>query len=271
MDKQKSRILKKGYINIYSKLTSQETRQVYFKNLYKQTNHHWDESLVFLAQEFKKYLKPNLQVLDIGCGNGNYVIDENRKLIEWAVGVDVDSDLVKKNICLDEIKIADASNLPFKSNSFDIVISLWVLEHLKNPPKAISEIYRVLKPTGIFMFVTPNANFLPLKIIHLTSFSKLNVFLNQLLYGRKEQDIFTTYYKANTLSTIKNLISNKFEVKVLKLNYDPSYTSFDLFSFKLSNFLHHRLSFFKITFTYPHIIGILRKNPSANRRTDFCY
>ena len=46
------------------------------------------------------------------------------------------------------LQVADAENLPFEDNSFDIVYSWGVLHHSPNTPKAISEVNRVLRPGG---------------------------------------------------------------------------------------------------------------------------
>ena len=46
-------------------------------------------------------------------------------------------------------------NLPYRDNSFDVVIEIGTIEHflLNNRKKAISEIYRVLKNNGYFFFI----------------------------------------------------------------------------------------------------------------------
>ncbi len=54
---------------------------------------------------------------------------------------------------------ADATNLPFSDKTFDRVIASEILEHIPNDQKAISEIYRVLKPGSIAMITVPNKNY----------------------------------------------------------------------------------------------------------------
>ncbi len=49
----------------------------------------------------------------------------------------------------------DAQTLPFADNSMDTVLLLDVLEHLPHPKDCISEIVRVLKPTGILVLQVP--------------------------------------------------------------------------------------------------------------------
>lgn len=50
---------------------------------------------------------------------------------------------------------ADICNLPFEENSFDVVFSNHVLEHIEDDKKAMSELFRVLKPGGMGIFQIP--------------------------------------------------------------------------------------------------------------------
>ncbi|WP_425234452.1 class I SAM-dependent methyltransferase [Ulvibacterium sp.] len=50
---------------------------------------------------------------------------------------------------------ADICNLPFKDNSFDVILCNHVLEHIPDDTKAMQELYRVLKPNGWGIFQIP--------------------------------------------------------------------------------------------------------------------
>src|SRR6056297_890629 len=58
------------------------------------------------------------------------------------------------NSPLADIK-ADICNLPFKDDSFDVILCNHVLEHIPNDTQAIKELYRVLKPGGWGIFQIP--------------------------------------------------------------------------------------------------------------------
>jgi len=71
------------------------------------------------------------------------------------VAADVDP-IVLKNDELDEAHVIEGDALPFSAESFDVVLSDYVLEHVERPEPFISEVYRVLKPGASFFFRTPN-------------------------------------------------------------------------------------------------------------------
>lgn len=99
---------------------------------------------------------------------------------------------------------ADLEQIPLRTCSVNVVMSVSVMEHLRNPLGAYQEIHRVLKPGGRFLFLTPNlwdygsllAKFIP---------SRLHPRLVASLEGRKEEDTFPTYFRSNTLRAVRKL------------------------------------------------------------------
>lgn len=105
-------------------------------------------------------------ILDVGCGNG-----EDCKILaaqaNYIVGVDLflGSPLPKASN-LDFI-VADACNLPFKNNFFDIVFEKDVLHHVQNHENALREMKKVAKNKGIVVTVEAN-RYNPIFYIHMT-------------------------------------------------------------------------------------------------------
>jgi len=106
-----------------------------------------------------------LKALDVGCGGG-FTCEFMAKRGVSVSGIDqsvkciikAQTHAVSSGIEID-YEHGFAENLPYSDNTFDIVICVDVLEHVADRHLAISEIYRVLKPSGLFFFDTINRNF----------------------------------------------------------------------------------------------------------------
>ncbi len=95
--------------------------------------------------------------LDLGCGTGIAIPDLVN--LGWTViGVDISSDQLRVareqigHLAADLLE-ADASQLPFPSNSFDAVASMFTHTDFDDPRRAFTEVYRVLRPGGKFVYV----------------------------------------------------------------------------------------------------------------------
>ena len=85
-----------------------------------------------------------------------------------------------------KVKKASVEKLPFKDNTFDVVISIDVLNHksIKNDLTALSEIYRVLKPNGITIIRIPANSWMHLnhdRQVHMKYRINKNELLDKLL------------------------------------------------------------------------------------------
>ncbi|MFH1249416.1 MAG: class I SAM-dependent methyltransferase [archaeon] len=106
----------------------------------------------------KRYSK----ILEIGVGSG-FTIPYLASISNKVYATDIHSLISKLEPLLRYCKINDkvvlkkcsAEKMPFKSKSFDAIIGISVLEHLKNPEIGIKEIKRVLKKEGEAVFGFP--------------------------------------------------------------------------------------------------------------------
>jgi len=100
--------------------------------------------------------KANGNLLDVGCGNGEYLFFAQS--CGWFVkGVEPDSDAVEAMRAAGlDVACSTAEHLPFPAEKFDVVRSWHSLEHTYSPLSALSEIKRVLKPNGHLLISVPN-------------------------------------------------------------------------------------------------------------------
>lgn len=92
-------------------------------------------------------------ILDVGTGSG-HMAQEWAKHCQALHSVDVSDQRVIKNGY--QFTCIENEILPFESESFDVVISNQVLEHVWDQETHIAEIARVLKPDGVAYLSTPN-------------------------------------------------------------------------------------------------------------------
>ena len=105
------------------------------------------------------HLIPGMKVLELGCGTGYFTREIIRKHVDLTA-IDISPDLLqeaKKNINSNKVVFAleNAYSMSYSNNTFDSVVGSSVLHHL-DIRRALSEIYRVLKPGGTLYFTEPN-------------------------------------------------------------------------------------------------------------------
>jgi SAM-dependent methyltransferase len=98
------------------------------------------------------------RVLDLGCGTG-YGTAELAKYAFEAVGVDISReaiDYAKAHYRNARYVEVPATDLPFDSATFDVVVSFELIEHLSDWRPLLAQVKRVLHPGGLFIVSTPN-------------------------------------------------------------------------------------------------------------------
>ncbi len=161
--------------------------------LYPRHSDNWDDQL--FREIIASHVRPDATVLDLGAGAGIVPQMNFRGLARRVCGVDPDP-RVAENQYLDEAKVGLGDAIPYPEETFDVVFADNVLEHLEHPDRVFDEVFRVLKPGGIFLTKTPNRNhYVPL--ISRCTPHWFHQWVNTMR-GRDSEDTFPTFYRANT-------------------------------------------------------------------------
>jgi ubiquinone/menaquinone biosynthesis C-methylase UbiE len=113
-------------------------------------------NLEFLA--LTRVLKANDKVLEIGCGIGSVVFKLSEQGYE-VIGTDISAEAIaygQKKYGDIHLEVQAAETLPYGDESFDVVLSFDLFEHVAATDKHLSEVERVLRPGGYYLLQTPN-------------------------------------------------------------------------------------------------------------------
>ncbi|MBE2220906.1 MAG: class I SAM-dependent methyltransferase [Anaerolineae bacterium] len=218
-------------------------RQNALREEYQQMNPGWRPATEVYADLVRAQLQPDATVLDLGCGRGGLVEQLTHPLAQMA-GVDPDELSLREHRLALPRAAALSDALPFAANSFDVVFASWLLEHLERPLSTFTQISRVLKPGGVFVFITPNTRH-PLSALNrgLGRFSQLQGRLVERFYGRAEADAFPTFYRANSETAVCHLCGkSNLAIKTLQLIPDPTYLAFNQTFFKFMIWFDDKLA-----------------------------
>lgn len=181
------------------------------------------DPVAVLLSALESYVRPDSDVLDLGAGAGKNRYHLKGR-VRSIVGVDFDP-RVADNPLLDRGVVAKPGPLPFEDNSFDVVFSIYVLEHVNNPTELVEEIRRVLRPAGIFLALTPNRYHYVSLIASVTPTS-FHKWLNNRR-GRETEDTFPTTYLMNTRRALLRYFARGFEcVRLETIEVAPNYLRF---------------------------------------------
>src|SRR3989344_1333289 len=137
----------------------------------------------------KKYGK----LLDVACGNGNFVAHAEKFFDCY--GVDISKEAIKKAKERTEksiFKIATAEKLNFKKEYFDVVTCLGSMEHFVNIDKSLKEMKRVLKDDGVAILHVPNSKYLVHKILRIDTQGQIN---ERLATEKEGEEIFIKHFR----------------------------------------------------------------------------
>jgi 2-polyprenyl-3-methyl-5-hydroxy-6-metoxy-1,4-benzoquinol methylase len=104
----------------------------------------WEEDQY---EKYVSYIQKDVEsILDVGCGRGEWLSLLKKKGLD-TYGCDTDDKCIRKSRKFGSVKKADILNLEdiYKTNQFDMVTALHILEHVTCPLKGLEQIKKVSK------------------------------------------------------------------------------------------------------------------------------
>ncbi len=202
-------------------------------------NDYWRELKPFGASKLSRIIKileyfqiirrsiPTPKIIDFGCGDGRCVAFWNE--LGSATGIDLSSEAVNmasKRYPFITFRSGDAINSGYHNESFDVIVSQEVIEHIENQVAYLNECHRLLRKDGFLILTTPNKYVFDRKIGGNYSNQPIEKILLPTELKNMIQDKFMILkFESTTIAKgdygIYRIISNPYFVSILsKLRLD---------------------------------------------------
>ena len=210
-----------------------------------------------LEDEIRQVLRRgHMRVLDAGCGSDARLA---RKFSSQAslVGIDLcscspaDFPLVQ----------GDLAQLPFRDQTFSLIYSRSVFEHLTRPELVVDEFYRVLQPGGLCIILTPN-RFDYTSIVAALTPHKFHDWFVRRVYVSTAYDTFPTAYRANTPGFFRSLVKRNGRWRLRRLcglRHYPVNLAFSRTMFRLGIAYDWAIARAGLTTLQPSLLVVLEK------------
>lgn len=184
----------------------------------------WYRFLSWMASPFFQFEKPryvkNGKLLDIGCGNGRYLL--TMRSLGWNVqGVELSADGLE--VCHSaglNVHHGDLKSASLASDSFDVITARHLIEHVPDSHAFMAELARILKPGGKLIIETPNSDALGRACLgpkwfanevprHLILFSSTSLQILANKYGLKQCTLNHSTGPKIILNSVDYVIQNQ--------------------------------------------------------------
>jgi SAM-dependent methyltransferase len=184
----------------------------------------------------RQHTRRDTRLLNLGAGppTGSSLRVFKNEVAE-VVGADVDRAILA-NPELDRAVLITDGRLPFDDDSFDVVLSDYVLEHVEKPDEFLAETHRVLRRGSSFFFRTPNLWHYVALVSAITPHAVHAALADHLrLKPAGSQQPWPTFYRLNSRRALENG-ARKAEfsrVELRMIETEPSYLKFSAVPFLL--------------------------------------
>jgi SAM-dependent methyltransferase len=100
-------------------------------------------------------LPTNARILDAGCGSGRFMVELAKLGVVTGVELSEASVALARERALGEVIAGSVLEMPFADDSFDLAVSLDVIEHLEDDLAALRELRRTIAPGGALLVTVP--------------------------------------------------------------------------------------------------------------------
>ncbi len=166
-----------------------------------------------VLKEIAKRADP-VSVLDIGCGGG-MGMDAGRDEYVRAIareagtmyGVEPDESVTPLPGVFDHYQHALLETADLAPQSIDVAYSFMVMEHVADPTSFFQAVYRVLKPGGSYIFITPNGRHFFTRVSKALHLLRVDEWMLRVLRRRQADDYhYPVQYKCQTPSAIDDVL-----------------------------------------------------------------
>ncbi len=142
--------------------------------LYQASTLTYQDQIPDLAKTYGYYLKKlekfkvkKNRLLEIGCGNGFFLLEAKKQGYKQVWGVEPSLDAIKKapKSLQKTIKNSMFHQKLFAANSFDVICFFQTFDHILDPNKFLKDCYYLLKPSGLILAINHNIESFQAKIL----------------------------------------------------------------------------------------------------------
>jgi len=211
------------YVEFYEKA---DRENIYSAGM-KADNHKFNDVLLWIKNQYFKDINP--RGLEIGSGNGRF-----QDVFDDYTGIDI-TENSRKYFHKPYIVIEDKKTYPFEDNTFDLIFTNAVFEHIPDINLALKEMTRVVKQGGYIVFnpawqcrpwaadgypVRPYSDFGLVGKIY-----KASIIIRENLLFRLSYTIPKRFYYLVKFLITKNSFKNKLVYKKIRANYEQFWMS----------------------------------------------
>jgi len=178
-------------------------------------------------EEVLRLASGDASIADIGCGREARFLRSVAPRFARAYGIDLQiaEDASDGHVTLIQ---GDAEAIPLPRDTVDVVTLSNVIEHLRDPRRALAECRRILKPGGHIVLIAPNKMHPPIAVGRALP-HRLRQLANRIVTETDMEDTFPAYYRANSANALRNL-ARSLKLESVRLDYVSNHPVYFMFS-----------------------------------------